>query len=162
MASNINQVVLIVSIASLLVALFPQAESALISKSPVPVDAKTRMNHFIKSSMILGMQKTREHLQAIEMQVRDPATSEPTLQCLQECKDVYKAAIGDMKNTIDDMESENYYKVNMDISSVSTNVDTCSECYREKVGEDLEVKNFNNWVMGITSDCLDKLETITS
>lgn len=162
MASNINQVVLIVSIASLLLALFPQVESTLISKAPAPVDVKAQMNRFIKSTMVLGMQKTREYLQGIEMQVKDPATSEPMHQCLQECKDLYEAALDDMKNTIEDVESENYYKVNMDISSISTNIDTCNTCYREMTGEDVEVKKFSDWVMGITNDCLDKLETVTS
>ncbi|KAK1385055.1 PMEI domain-containing protein [Heracleum sosnowskyi] len=161
MASNINQVVLIVSMASLL-ALFPQAKSTAISKAPAPVDVKAQMNRFIKSTMAIGMQKTREYLQGIEMQVNDPATSETTLGCLKACKDVYEAALDDMKKTIEDVESENYYKVNMDISSISTNIDTCSTYYRETTGEDLEVKKFSDWVMEITNDCLDRLETITS
>lgn len=112
--------------------------------------------------MAIGMQKTREYLQGIEMQVKDPATSESTLGCLKVCKDVYEAALDDMKKTIEDMESENYYKVNMDISSISTNMDTCNTCYRETAGEDLEVKKFSDWIMGINNDCLDKLETTTS
>ncbi|XP_074347423.1 uncharacterized protein LOC141686278 [Apium graveolens] len=161
MASNINQVLLIVSIASLL-ALFPQVESTFTSISPAPADAKSQMNQFIRSTMVIGMHRTREYLQGIEMQVKDPATSETTIGCLKECKEMFEAALDDMKKTIEDIAAENYYMVNMDISSISTNIDTCRTCYRERAGEDLEVKKFSDWVMGINNDCLDKLETVTS
>lgn len=170
MAPSINQVFLFVSIASL-IGLFPQADSTIILDAPaaasgpapeLPVDAKTQMTRFIESTMIIASHRAEEFLETIDDQVKDPATSGITRECLQECKEVYKAAIDDMRNTIDDIKSENYYKANVDVSAILTNVDTCRDCYREMVGEEPNANNFDGWVMGIAGDCLGKIETVTS
>lgn len=77
------------------------------------------------------------------MQVKDHITSE-SLGCLKVYKDVYEAALNDTKKTIKDMESKNYYKVNMNISSIFTNIDICNTCYREMAGQDYKVKKFSD------------------
>ncbi|KAK1356820.1 PMEI domain-containing protein [Heracleum sosnowskyi] len=169
MASNINQVLAILSIASLL-ALFPQADSTIFLDAPaaapgpapwLPVDAKTQMTRFIEATMVIASQKSEEYLQTIDNHVKDPATSGATRECLQECKEVYETAVDDMKNTMDNLRSENYYMANVDLSAILANVDTCRDCYREMVGEQPNA-NFDAWVIGIASDCLDKLETVVA
>lgn len=170
MASHINHMLVILSIASIL-ALFPQADSAVFSDAPavasgpaygLPVDAKTQVTQFVEATMIIASQKAEEFLQTFDDQVNNPATSGATRECLQECKEVYQAAIDDMKNTIDDLKSEDYYKANLDLSAILSNVDTCTDCYREMVGEEPNGNNFDSWVMGIASDCLEKLVIVNS
>ena len=161
MASNINRVLVILSVASLL-ALFHQVEAKHAVSGSAPVDAKTKMNQFIVSTMRIASHKAEEFLKNIDEHAKNPATSGITRECLQECKDVYEAAMDDMKNTIDDVKSENYYKANVDLSAILTNVDTCRDCYREMIGKEPNANNFDAWVMGVTSDCLQKLETVTS
>ncbi|KAL8089284.1 hypothetical protein AgCh_038906 [Apium graveolens] len=186
MASNINQVLVILSIASLL-ALFPQANSTIFLDAPaaapgpapaaapspvpaaapgpapeLPVDAKTQTTRFVETTMITATQKAEEFLRTIDEQVKDPATSGITQECLQQCKEVYEAAIDDMKNTIDDLKSENYYKANVDLSGILSNVETCRDCYREMVGEEPNANNFDVWVTGTAGDCLEKLHPFAS
>ncbi|KAL1827311.1 hypothetical protein DCAR_0206470 [Daucus carota subsp. sativus] len=163
MASNISQALVTLAIASL-IALFAQADStpAAVGSAPEqPVDAKTQMTQFIESTMKIASHKAEEFLNTIDEQAKNPATSGITRECLQECREVYGAAIDDMKNTIDDLKSENYYKANVDLSAVLSNIDTCRDCYREMVGQEPKA-NFDSWVMGVASDCLGKLETVTS
>lgn len=178
MALNINKVLLFVSASSLLLALSAQADLAPAS-APASVSTSTsetfdfvglksldvvgQATLFIQSNMIAGRNKAEKYLEAMKKRVEDPSTSEANKECLKQCQEVYDSAMDDMKNTIEDMESGDYYKASVDISAVSTNVDTCQECYGDrKRPQDPEAKKFDDWVSGITNDCLDKLDKVIS
>lgn len=91
----------------------------------------------------------------------EPGTEHGTKECVSECDEVFGAAIDDIKKTLDSLESENLMKANFDISAVSTNVDTCNDCFDEMVGGDSEVKKLGDWVRKITGDALEDLQKAT-
>ncbi|KAL4592600.1 hypothetical protein LXL04_005600 [Taraxacum kok-saghyz] len=76
-------------------------------------------------------------------------------ECIAECDEVFGAALDDIQNTLDRLESLNLGKANFDVSAVATNMDTCNDCFNEMVGGDPEVKKFGDWVQSITDEALE-------
>ncbi|KAK2968338.1 hypothetical protein RJ640_021727 [Escallonia rubra] len=127
--------------------------------STAPVDAPPdQVSQYVESNMAGTLTKTQEFLEAIRKRINNPSTDEYTLECLKTCEEVYGAAVDDMKNTIDDVSSGDYYKANIDLSAVSTNVDTCDQCFEEMVGEDPEFKKFDDWVREVAGNALAALD----
>ncbi|KAM7521404.1 hypothetical protein LguiA_011306 [Lonicera macranthoides] len=126
-----------------------------------PVEVQAKVNK-IEKNMMVTMQKTEDLLKVIKKRLEATPGESRAEECLKTCIEVYEEAIDDIKNSIEDLQSGNYYKVNVDISAVSTDVDTCEECYVEMLGEDPELKKFDEWVKGVTSECLGDLESVSN
>ncbi|KAK4345845.1 hypothetical protein RND71_036021 [Anisodus tanguticus] len=121
------------------------------------------VNVYIKSIMDTTMSKTDAFIaNVIERRLADPRTDAYAKDCLETCKSVYQDAVDAMKRTEEDVQARNYYKANVDVSAMSTNIDTCNECAATIYGDDTEFKKFDIWAQGIASDCLDKITNQTN
>ncbi|CAH9071575.1 unnamed protein product [Cuscuta epithymum] len=128
--------------------------------SSVPVVKDTpAVNMFVQSAMVKSMSKTEDFIHdVLEKRLNDPDTDEQRKECLKTCKDVYQDSMNAMKKTVKDTKDGNLYKANVDVSAMSTDVDTCKECMgRVYSKDDPEFKKFTTWIDGVTNDCLDKI-----
>ncbi|KAM7521405.1 hypothetical protein LguiA_011307 [Lonicera macranthoides] len=135
-------------------------EPTLPASSNSQTDVKAVVNKMEKNMMVT-MQKTEDFLKVIKKRLTATAGESRSEECLKTCIEVYEEAIDGLKNSIEDLSSGNYYKVNVDVSAVSTDMDTCDECYSEMLGEDPELRKFDKWVEGITSEWLGDLQTVS-
>ncbi|KAJ0495678.1 putative pectinesterase inhibitor domain-containing protein [Helianthus annuus] len=94
----------------------------------------------------------------LQKQLEDPNTSKPVKNCLSQCQENFASAIEGVKKSIESIRKQDLAKANIDISAISTNVDTCNSCFVDMKAEDLEIKAVNDWVQGVTGDCLASLK----
>ncbi|CAH9079890.1 unnamed protein product [Cuscuta europaea] len=128
--------------------------------SSVPVVKDTpAVNMFVQSAMVKSMSKTEDFIHdVLEKRLNDPDTDEQRKECLKTCKDVYQDSMNAMKKTVKDTKDGNLYKANVDVSAMSTDVDTCKDCMGHVYSkDDPEFKKFTTWIDGVTNDCLDKI-----
>ncbi|KAI3709646.1 hypothetical protein L2E82_39412 [Cichorium intybus] len=90
--------------------------------------------------------------------LEDPNTPEATKSCLSQCQDNFDDAINGVKTGIDSINKKDQSKANSDVSGISTDIETCNDCFMETDGEDKEVKAFNDWIQGVSKDCLNNLK----
>nr|AAD02549.1 PGPS/D7 [Petunia x hybrida] len=113
---------------------------------------------FVKATMDATMAKTDEFItKVIDKRLADPKLDIYAKDCLETCKYVFEDAVDAMKRTEEDVKAGNYYKANVDVSAMSTNIDTCNECATSIYGDDPVFTKFENWAQGIASDCLAKI-----
>ncbi|KAM3288401.1 pectinesterase inhibitor 10-like [Capsicum chacoense] len=131
-----------------------------IPKRSTPVTSNGDVSIFINSVMEATMAKTEEFISTvIEQRLEDPETDIYATDCLETCKEVYQDAVDAMKKAEEDCKVKNYYKANVDISAMMTDIDTCNDCAISVYGDDSEFKEFDNWIHGVGSDCLEKIAT---
>lgn len=117
---------------------------------------------FINSMMEATMAKTEEFIaNVIEQRLEEPYTDIYATDCLETCKSVYQDAVDAMKKAEEDVKAKNYYKANLDISAMSTDIDTCNECAISIYGDETEFRQFDNWIQGVASECLEKITALT-
>lgn len=116
---------------------------------------------FVETSMIGTMYKIEQIVDTIQKRLDESSSSDST-EGLQQCKEVYQDALDDAKNILDDLSSRDLYKANVDLSAISTNVDSCEEAYKELAGGDAHFHKFGVWVRGMTGNCLDALQKFSS
>ncbi|KAD4180472.1 hypothetical protein E3N88_29063 [Mikania micrantha] len=120
-------------------------------------------------SEVEGCKFASKKLQAVERKINEfktvlknrlanPKTSKAVKTCLNQCQDNFEDAIDGVKTSIESIGKHDLPKANVDVSAISTDVDTCNDCFIEMVGEDPEIKAFDDWVRGITGDCLVNLQ----
>lgn len=102
--------------------------------------------------------KINEFKMALKKRLEDPKTSKPIKTCLNQCQSNFLNAIDGVKTSIQSIDKKDLHKADVDVSAVATDVDTCNECFVELVQEDPEIKAFDDWVQGITGDCLVNLQ----
>uniref|UniRef100_A0A3Q7IL65 Pectinesterase inhibitor domain-containing protein n=1 Tax=Solanum lycopersicum TaxID=4081 RepID=A0A3Q7IL65_SOLLC len=108
------------------------------------------------------MGKTEEFIvNVIEQRLEEPDTDIYATDCLETCKSVYQDAVDAMKKAEEDVKSKEYYKADLDISAITTDIDTCNECAVSIYGEDTEFRQFDNWIQGVATECLDKISALT-
>ncbi|KAI3709645.1 hypothetical protein L2E82_39411 [Cichorium intybus] len=126
-------------------------------------------NKRLKASQIEGSKLATKQLQAIEQRIdefkailtkrlADPKTSGKTQQCLAQCEDNFEDAIDSVKMSLESINKQDLPKANVDVSAIYTDVDTCNDCFKEMIGEDKQIKTFDNWIRGVTGDCLVNLQ----
>ncbi|OIT34512.1 PREDICTED: bypass of stop codon protein 1-like [Nicotiana attenuata] len=142
---------------SILTASVTSATTFEIPKN-IPVVSTGDVSIFVKAIMDATMSKTDEFIsKVIDKRLAEPNTDIYAKDCLETCKSVFEDAKDAMKRTEEDVKAGNMYKANVDVSAMSTNIDTCNECATSIYGFDPEFKKFDNWAQGIASDCLDKI-----
>lgn len=94
----------------------------------------------------------------LQNRLSDPKTPKPIKTCLTQCQDNFEDAIDGVKTSIESINKHDLSKANVDVSAVSTDVETCNDCFIEMTGEDPEIKAFDDWVRGITGECLVNLK----
>ncbi|KAL4563829.1 hypothetical protein LXL04_027877 [Taraxacum kok-saghyz] len=90
--------------------------------------------------------------------LEDPNTPQGTKNCLIQCQDNFDDAINGVKTGIDSINKKDQSKANSDVSGISTDIETCNDCFMETDGEDKEIKAFNDWIQGVSKDCLNNLK----
>lgn len=129
----------------------------------VPKDIQAQVTKVVQSSVISVKTQTEEFMRnVISKRLSDPETEEETRACLQQCRENYGDAKDDVSKVVDDLNTGDYYKAMVDVEGISTFVDTCNDCMKEMVGDDPEFKQFDEWVKGVTGDCLDQLYKLNS
>ncbi|KAK1417392.1 hypothetical protein QVD17_26519 [Tagetes erecta] len=106
--------------------------------------------------------KINEFNASLKQQMGNPGTSPGSHECVLECDEVLGAAIDDIQKTLDSLDNQNLVKAKFDVSAVSTNVDTCNDCFDEMVGGDPEAKKLTDWVQKTTGDALESLQKANS
>lgn len=86
------------------------------------------------------------------------AESDASKKCLSQCQDNLDDAIDGVKKGIESINKQDLSKANIDISGVATDIETCNDCFIELDGEDKEVNAFNDWIKGVTKECLMNLK----
>ncbi|KAK4377805.1 hypothetical protein RND71_004101 [Anisodus tanguticus] len=124
---------------------------------------KDSVNRYVDSLMKTSVSKTEQFLDNIvEKRLSDPTSDAFVKDCLLVCKEVYENAVNAMKKTMEDIEKGFYYIANVDLSALSTNLETCMDCVKEIYGEDQEFIKFDNWAEKITNDALEKIAGFSS
>ncbi|KAI3802860.1 hypothetical protein L1987_31005 [Smallanthus sonchifolius] len=106
--------------------------------------------------------KINEFNASLKTRMDNPGSSPGSHECVLECDEVLGAAIDDIKKTLDSLEKQNLVKANFDVSAVSTNVDTCNDCFEEMVGGDPKARKLSDWVQKTTGDALETLKKADS
>nr|XP_043627853.1 uncharacterized protein LOC122599413 [Erigeron canadensis] len=123
------------------------------------VDASATEGSKVASKQLQAVEhKISEFKAVLKKRLADPKTSEPIRECLSQCQENFEDAIDGVKSSIESIDKKNIPKANIDVSAVSTDVDTCNDCFIEMIGEDKEIKAFDDWVRGVTGDCLVNLQ----
>ncbi|GJY64454.1 uncharacterized serine-rich protein-like protein [Tanacetum coccineum] len=113
----------------------------------------------IASKQLQGVErKINEFKLVLKKRLADPKTPKPIKTCLQQCQGNFEDAIDGVKKSIESIDKHNIPKANIDVSAVATDIDTCNECFLDMTKEDKEIKAFDEWVRGVTGDCLVNLQ----
>nr|XP_016462975.1 PREDICTED: uncharacterized protein LOC107786054 [Nicotiana tabacum] len=98
----------------------------------------------------------------VEKRLSDPAADPFAKDCLLLCKQVYENADDAMKKPIEDVNRGSYYSANVDLSALTTDLETCIDCIKEIYGDDQEFMSFDDWAGKITEDALEKIVGFSS
>ncbi|XP_071729456.1 uncharacterized protein [Rutidosis leptorrhynchoides] len=102
--------------------------------------------------------KISEFKSVLKKRLADPKTSEQMRECLSQCQQNFEDAIDGVKTSIESIDKKDIPKANVDVSAISTDVNTCHDCFIQMIGEDKEIRAFDEWVRGVTGDCLINLQ----
>ncbi|XP_009599569.1 uncharacterized protein [Nicotiana tomentosiformis] len=117
----------------------------------------------VKASMVGTMTKTEEFIKnVIDKRLANKKMDSYHKDCLETCKEVYEDAMDSMTKATEDVNLGNYFKANVDISAMTSFIETCKDCAAEMYGDDPAFQKFQNWAEGIASDCLDKVAGASS
>ncbi|XP_060178339.1 uncharacterized protein LOC132608319 [Lycium barbarum] len=129
----------------------------------VSLGNKDSVNHYVDKLMENTVSKTEQFIDnVVEKRLSDPAADAFGKDCLLVCKEVYENAVYAMKKTIDDVDRGFYYSANVDLSALSTDLDTCMDCVKEIYGEDQEFIKFDKWAEQVTNDAMEKIVGFSS
>ncbi|KAI5674895.1 hypothetical protein M9H77_05845 [Catharanthus roseus] len=137
--------------------------TAPIDTPAVGKDIQAQVSKVVQASVIAVKAHTEQFMKnVIAKRLADPSTEAQTRECLNQCKENYSDANDDISRVMEDLSSGDYYKAMVDVEGISTFVDTCYDCLHEMVGDEPEFKKFDDWVKGVTGDCLEQLDKINS
>lgn len=129
----------------------------------VSLGNKDAVNHYVDSLMEKTVSKTENFIDSVvEKRLSDPAADPFAKDCLLVCKEVYENAVDAMKKTIEDVNRGSYYSANVDLSALTTDLETCMDCIKEIYGDDQEFMSFDDWAEKITEDALEKIVGFSS
>lgn len=113
----------------------------------------------VANKQLEGIEHRIEEFKAIlTKRQTNPQASESTKKCLVQCQDNFEDAIDGVKISIESINNQDLPKANVDISGIATDIETCNDCFIEAEGEDKEINGFNEWVKGVTKECLNNLK----
>ncbi|KAK4725226.1 hypothetical protein R3W88_028005 [Solanum pinnatisectum] len=146
--------------------LSPSPSSSLNLERPngnVQLGNKELVNNYVDSLMETTVTKTEQFLNnVVEKRLTDPAADAFVKDCLLVCKEVYENAVDAMKKTMVDVDSGAYYSANVDLSALSTDLETCMDCVKEIYGDDQEFIKFDDWAGKVTVDAMEKIVGFSS
>ncbi|XP_076889175.1 uncharacterized protein LOC143539868 [Bidens hawaiensis] len=108
------------------------------------------------------MRKIEKKIHEFSTSLKEQMNSPKSHECCLECDEVLGAALDDIKRTLDSLANDNLVKANFDVSAITTNVDTCNECFEEMVGGDPKAKKLTDYVQKTTGDALEALKNAES
>ncbi|TMW99039.1 hypothetical protein EJD97_003131 [Solanum chilense] len=124
---------------------------------------KDSVNKYVDSLMLTSLAKTQQFLvNVVEKRLSNPSTDAFAKDCLLVCKEVYENAVDSMKKTIVDIKNVAYYSANVDLSALSTDLETCQDCVKEIFGNDKEFTTFYDWERKVTVDAMEKIAAFSS
>ncbi|XP_060200942.1 uncharacterized protein LOC132629247 [Lycium barbarum] len=167
MAIHMNKIpLLIISLSSITLISQAIANDLIISStpssSPINNENGASVKNLVSSLMVSSMSKTEDFLHRIILVRLDATVDAYKKDCLETCKEVYEDAVDAMKNTLNDVNEGNYYKANVDVSAMSTNMETCKECANEIYGDDPEFTKFDNWSHVVIEDALTRITSVST
>lgn len=74
---------------------------------------------------------------------------------------MYEDAIHAMKRTLEDVNEGDYYRANVDVSAIGSNMETCIECAKI-YGDDPQFTKFDNWSHSIIVDVLSRISSLSN
>lgn len=137
---------------------------ALPSSTPPPenvapsLEKKTNVANTVSKQMQVVQQKLDEFKQMLNKRKDDPNTKPIAKDCITECNEVIDAAIDDIKKSLESLGTQNLDKANFDVTAISNNIATCSECFVEMGEDEPMVKKMDDWVRGVTGDAIVSLD----
>ncbi|XP_055809183.1 uncharacterized protein LOC129877682 [Solanum dulcamara] len=139
------------------------AQNLEMPNGNVQLGNKESVHNYVDSLMETSVTRTEQFLDnVIEKRLADPAADAFVKDCLLVCKEVYENAVDAMKKTMEDMDSGAYYSANVDLSALSTDLDTCMDCVKEIYGDDQDFIKFDDWAEKVTTDAMEKIVGFSS
>ncbi|KAI3714581.1 hypothetical protein L6452_21538 [Arctium lappa] len=114
---------------------------------------------FVTKHMLNIETKVTEFEASLKKRKEHPESSPGIKECFAECDEVMVAAVDDITNTLESLQSQDLIKANFDVTAVMTNVGTCEDCFDEMVGGDPEIKKLDKWVQKVGGEALDALQS---
>ncbi|OIT27153.1 PREDICTED: uncharacterized protein LOC109214334 [Nicotiana attenuata] len=120
------------------------------------------VKNLVGSLMVSSITKTEDFVNKVVEKRLAQIVDAYKKDCLETCKEVYEDAVDAMKETLEDVNEGNYYKANVDVSTMSSNMETCNECVNAIYGQDPEFTKFDNWAHAIIEDALTRITSVSS
>lgn len=179
MAFHMNKKFLVISLSFFLISseANPISHVSYISSTPdvspvasptetADVDASNSngasVKNLVGSLMVSSISKTEDFVNKVVEKRLARIVDAYKKDCLETCKEVYEDAVDAMKETLEDVNEGNYYKANVDVSAMSSNMETCKECVNAIYGQDPEFTKFDNWAQAIIEDALTRITSVSS
>ncbi|GAA0161694.1 hypothetical protein LIER_17948 [Lithospermum erythrorhizon] len=132
-----------------------------LASSIAPRDVEQAVTSIVEKSMIAIQTKSEKFLRVvITRRLSDPDLPTYSQMCMDQCQENYASAKDNIREVLVDISKKNYHKASEDVDGIVSEFETCYECLNEIVGEDYELKAFDDWVDGITNDCITQLERL--
>ncbi|KAD6454946.1 hypothetical protein E3N88_09652 [Mikania micrantha] len=114
----------------------------------------------LANKQLEGIEHKIEEFKTILTKREEGSASESTKSCLAQCQENLEEAIDGVKMGIESINDQDLEKANVDISGISTDVETCNDCFIELDAKDKDINAFTEWVKGVTKECLSNLKKI--
>ncbi|KAL8209307.1 hypothetical protein R6Q57_006039 [Mikania cordata] len=123
------------------------------------VVSQTKEANF-SNKQLEGIEHKIEEFKTILTKREEGSASESTKSCFTQCQENLEEAIDGVKMGIESINDQDLEKANVDISGISTDVETCNDCFIELDVKDKDINAFTEWVKGVTKECLSNLKKI--
>ncbi|GKB57974.1 RNA-directed DNA polymerase, eukaryota [Tanacetum coccineum] len=129
-----------------------------VAPQTTSIETQAHVANKVSKQMQAIQAKLYEFSQILNKKKEDPNTPPIAQDCINNCNEVIDAAIEDIKKSLESLGSQNIDQANFDVTAISTNIDTCSECFAEMGENEPMVKKMDEWVRGITNEALGSLD----
>lgn len=129
-----------------------------VAPQTTSIETQANVANKVSKQMQAIQAKLDEFSQILNKKKEDPNTPAVAQDCINNCNEVIDAAIEDIKKSLESLGSQNIDQANFDVTAISTNIDTCSECFDEMGENEPMVKKMDEWVRGITNEALGSLD----
>ncbi|KAJ0531921.1 putative pectinesterase inhibitor domain-containing protein [Helianthus annuus] len=112
----------------------------------------------VANKQLEGIERKIEDFKAILAKRQAGSGSEASKKCLTQCDENLEDAIDGVKISIESINNQDLETANMDISGIAADIEACNDCFLDSDGEDKDVNAFNEWIQGVTKECVKNLK----
>ncbi|KAD6455034.1 hypothetical protein E3N88_09740 [Mikania micrantha] len=105
----------------------------------------------LANKQLEGIEHKIEEFKTILTKREEGSASESSKNCLVQCQENLEEAIDGVKMGIESINDQDLEKANVDISGISTDVETCNDCFIELDVKDKDINAFTEWILAYDS-----------